>query len=229
MQIVVFDLGGTLMEYEGMPLSWIPYYEECFQAVNLKYSLALTKNDIQRSVDVLKEYNPRFKPREMEYTSAFLFKEATKHWNASIALVDIIHQFFSGMKLTANIYIDTIPAITKLREVGFKIAALTNLPSAMPDYLFKADIPIILELLDLYVSSEICGYRKPNNAGLKYIADYFNVNIHDLIFIGDERIDIETAQNAGCKSVLICRNGEIRDYLQNHTIKNLFELENILI
>ena len=25
-KIVVFDLGGTLMEYEGMPLNWNDYY-----------------------------------------------------------------------------------------------------------------------------------------------------------------------------------------------------------
>ena len=27
-QVIVFDLGGTLMEYEGMPHSWNSYYED---------------------------------------------------------------------------------------------------------------------------------------------------------------------------------------------------------
>lgn len=76
-QVIVFDLGGTLMEYEGMPYSWISYYEECFNAVNIKCSLELTRDDIRRSVDILKEYNPRYKPREIEYSSEFLFSEAS--------------------------------------------------------------------------------------------------------------------------------------------------------
>lgn len=227
-QVVVFDLGGTLMEYEGMPHSWISYYEECFNAVNNRYSLNLTPDDIFRSVEVLKGYNPRYIPREIEYSSDFLFREATAHWNTDMALDDIINGFFGGMKLTAKIYDDTTPVVTQLRENGFKVAALTNLPSSMPDSLFKADIPHILEMLDLYVSSESCGYRKPNRAGLEYIAEHFEVSTGDLIFVGDEKLDIDTAKNAGCLSVLICRNGEPDDYLQNHTIKSLFELKDVL-
>ena len=227
-QVIVFDLGGTLMEYEGMPHSWISYYEDCFNAVNSRFSLKLTGDDIRRSVEVLKEYNPRYKTREIEYSPEFLFQEATVHWNTDIALHDIITAFFSGMKLTAKIYDDTVPVVTKLRENGVKVAALTNLPSSMPDSLFKADISQILEILDLYVSSEICGYRKPNMAGLEYIAKHFDVSARDLIFVGDEKLDIDTAQNADCMSVLICRNGETKNYGQDHTIKNLFELKDVL-
>ncbi len=226
-QVIVFDLGGTLMEYEDMPHSWISYYEDCFNAVNNRYSLKLTENDIRRSVEVLKEYNPRYHPREIEYSPEFLFQKATIHWNTNIALSDIITTFFSGMKLTAKIYDDTAPVIIKLRENGVKVAALTNLPSSMPDSLFKADIPKILDMLDLYVSSEICGYRKPNKEGLAYIARHFDVSARDLIFVGDEKSDIDTAQNTDCISILICRNGEPKNYGQDYTIKNLFELKDV--
>lgn len=228
-KVIVFDLGGTLMEYEGMPLSWISYYEDCFNAVNYRYNLKLTQDDILRSVEVLKEYNPRYKSREIEYPSEFLFQEATAHWNTYIDLHDLITEFFRGMQLTPKIYDDTEPVVAKLKTNGFKTAALTNLPSSMPDRIYKADIPQILEMLDLYVSSEICGYRKPNKAGLEYIAKFFNVNIRDLVFIGDEKLDIDTAQNANCVSVLICRSGEMKDYAQDYTIKSLWELEDILL
>lgn len=228
-KVIVFDLGGTLMEYEGMPLSWISYYEDCFNAVNYRYNLKLTQDDILRSVEVLKEYNPRYKSREIEYPSEFLFQEATAHWNTYIDLHDLITEFFRGMQLTPKIYDDTEPVVAKLKTNGFKTAALTNLPSSMPDRIYKADIPQILEILDLYVSSEICGYRKPNKAGLEYIAKFFNVNIRDLVFIGDEKLDIDTAQNANCVSVLICRSGEMKDYAQDYTIKSLWELEDILL
>ena len=227
-QVIVFDLGGTLMEYEGMPYSWISYYENCFNAVNSKYSLKLTGTDIHRSVEMLKEYNPRYQPREIEYSPEFLFQQATAHWNTNLALHDIITAFFSEMKLVAKIYNDTVTVVRKVKENGFKVAALTNLPSSMPDSLFKADIPQILEILDLYVSSGICGYRKPNQAGLAYIADYFGVSVRNLIFVGDEKLDIDTAKNADCVSVLICRNGEPKSYGQDYTIQNLFQIKDIL-
>ena len=55
-KVIVFDLGGTLMEYEGMPLSWIPYYETGFSQVNHRLNLDLSGEEIQKSVEILKEY-----------------------------------------------------------------------------------------------------------------------------------------------------------------------------
>lgn len=33
MKAIVFDIGGTLMEYKGMPLSWLDYYKTAFEFV----------------------------------------------------------------------------------------------------------------------------------------------------------------------------------------------------
>ena len=223
-KVIVFDLGGTLMEYVGMPPSWISYYEECFNTVNNNFSLNLSQIDIEKSIEILREYNPRYKPREIEYSPEFLFTEATNHWKTNILLHDIISTFFSGMKLTTKIYDDTIPTINLLKSMDYQIAALTNLPSSMPDKIFKADIPDILTILDLYVSSEVCGYRKPNKAGLEYIANHYKVSVNDLLFVGDEKLDIDTAKNVGCKSVLICRNGKVENFGQDVTICNLNDI-----
>ena len=42
------------------------------------------------------------------------------------------------------------------------MAALTDLPSAMPDEIFRRDISELLGYFDYYVSSTVAGYRKPN-------------------------------------------------------------------
>ena len=96
------------------------------------------------------------------------------------------------------------------------------------DRLFKANIPEILDILDLYVSSEICGYRKPHKAGLEYIAKHYNVNTKNLIFVGDEKLDIDTAKNAGCKSVLICRNKKNQNFGQDITIYKLEDIFSVI-
>ena len=223
-KVIVFDLGGTLMRYEGMPHSWISYYQSAFEAVRDRFSLPLTASDILRSVDILKEYNPRYKPREVEYSSEFLFGEATRHWNTSVPLTEIIDSFFEGIHLTAKLYEDTVPVLTRLKEQGWRVAALTNLPSSMPDRLFRKDIPELLELLDLYVSSETCGWRKPNPAGLIAIAEHYGVEPSRLIFVGDERLDVGTAKNAGCRSVLICRDGQTESFGEDERIERLDEL-----
>lgn len=222
--VMVFDLGGTLMCYEGMPHSWISYYHAAFEAVRDQYALALSEADILRSIDVLREYNPRYRPREIEYPSEFLFGEATRHWKASIPLPEMIDAFFAGIHLTARLYEDTVPALKRLKERGWRVAALTNLPSSMPDRLFRRDIPELLKLLDLYVSSETCGYRKPNPTGLFFIARHYRIEPSRLIFVGDEKLDVGTARNAGCRSILICRNAQPECFGEDVRIHGLDEL-----
>lgn len=89
--------------------------------------------------------------------------------------------------------------INDYRSRGYKIACLTDLPNGMPDYVFKKPIQALINELDLYVSSQSCGYRKPNKFGLEFIAEHFDVNAKDLLFIGDEDKDKQAAMNAGCE------------------------------
>ncbi len=66
------------------------------------------------------------------------------------------------------------------------IAALTDLPSAMPDEIFRRNISELMSCFDYYVSSSVAGYRKPNCKGLKMISEKFSVPSRELIFVGDE-------------------------------------------
>ena len=50
---VVFDLGGTLMEYKGMPLNWGEYYYRGFQNVNQLNELRLTEEEILKATNII--------------------------------------------------------------------------------------------------------------------------------------------------------------------------------
>ena len=195
------------MEYEGMPYSWVDYYEQGLERINEKYDCNKTASDISKSVDILKAYNPRIQYREKEFSPEFIFSRVLEHWNIDIAVNDCVYTFFEGLQLKAKIYSDTIPTLTELRNRKYSIATLTDLPTAMPDELFKRDIAKLLEYFDLYVSSSTCGFRKPNNMGLRRIAEYFNVSVKEIIFVGDEEKDRKTAQNADCTFVHVNRIG----------------------
>ncbi len=220
-KVIVFDLGGTLMEYVGMPHSWVGYYRSGFDYVNRELKLNLSDVDISKAVQVLTDYNPRVNPREIEYSSEFLFKRATVHISFNAPLKKFIDTFFSGLTLKSKIYDDTFEVIEKLKAKGYKIAGLTNLPSSMPDRLFVKDIKEVLIVLDLYVSSETCGFRKPNPRGLHFICNKLGVKTSDLIFVGDEKLDIETSKRMGCDSIYIDRKCSRDDFKQTYTINNL--------
>lgn len=181
MKVLVFDLGGTLMEYEGMPYSWVEYYEKAFEKVNDEFDLNLSKEDIQKSCEVLKSKNARVVYREVEYSPEVIFTAVTEHWRKKADINAVINSFYRGHELKPIIYDDTIDSLERLIKKGVKIAALTDLPTAMPDEIFRKDIADLLKYFDLYVSSLTCGFRKPSKNGLLYIANHFNIDVQDLV------------------------------------------------
>lgn len=215
MEVLVFDLGGTLMEYKGMPASWEDYYKQGFETLNEFYQCDVSAADIDKSIEMLKAFNPRICYREEEYKPEYIFAKVLHHWCKEIPISECAFKFFDGLKLKAIIYSDTISTLKILRKKGYQIATLTDLPTAMPDELFLKDIEQLLPYFDLYVSSFNCGFRKPNRKGMELIAEHFEVPVNELIFIGDEEKDRKTAYNAGCRFVQIDRKqkgiGEVCD------------------
>lgn len=228
MKVIVFDIGGTLMEYKNMPLSWLDFYKDGFRYVCNKLSLNIIENDIDKSFEVLKSYNPRINPLEVDVTPKVIFSEATSHWHGEFILSDVINKFYESMNLTAYIYPETLDFLDKLKAEGYKIAALTDVAIGMPDELHKSYFPELLPYFDMYVSSISCGYRKPNPKGLSDIAENFGVVPSEMIMIGDEEKDIKTAKRFGCKSVLIYRRDKNANFGQDYTVTDLNKLWEML-
>ena len=223
MKVLVFDLGGTLMQYVGMPHSWEDFYYLGFEEIMRKFTYSISQEVVEKSVQMLKEFNPRINYRETEYSAEYIFKKILEYWHMDIPVQSCIETFWSGLQLNVEIYPETIHVLQKLKEKGYTIAALTDLPSAMPDDIFKRDIPELLNYFDYYVSSSVAGYRKPDCKGLQMISERFSFPITKLIFIGDEEKDRKTAINANCKFIWIQRTEKNKE-----SIGNLYELLRML-
>lgn len=48
MKEIVFDLGGTLMQYIGMSYSWADFYYQGFEAINQEYDCNISEDAIER-------------------------------------------------------------------------------------------------------------------------------------------------------------------------------------
>ena len=55
-----------------------------------------------------------------------------------------------------------------------------------------------------------------------------NVLTSEMIFVGDEKKDVECAENAGAVSVLINRDKEEKNFGQNYVIRELKEVGDII-
>lgn len=202
-KVIVFDLSGTLMEYKGMPLNWCDYYYKGFGKVKDTYGLELSEIELQKAAEILKSYNPRISGRELEIAPEIIFSECIANWKNKPNIENVIDAFFEGLSLSAEVSDFSVALLHKCKSHGCKIACLTDLPNGMPDSMFKKAIAEIIDLFDLYVSSQSCGVRKPNKEGLLLIARTFDVDVSELLFIGDEEKDYMTALNAGCNFMYI--------------------------
>lgn len=224
-KLFVFDLGGTLMEYKGMHLSWTGYYKSGFEYVNKQLGLNLSEQQIAEAIQIFTDYNPAVNPREKEIDPEIIFKDIIKDWGTSIPVSKIIEVFFESLKLEPVIYEDSIPALKSLKESGFKIAAMTDVATGMPDLMHKNYVTPLLPYFDLYVSSLSCGYKKPNPKGLQDISDYFGITPENMVMTGDTSRDVNAAKNIGCRSILINRSGGRPQNLgQNFTVTNVLEI-----
>ena len=221
------------MTYRGLHLNSYGYYKSAFEHVNNFFSLGLSNEQIEAAVKVLKDYNPHINPREKEVPAEQIFSEAVASWKTDIPLEKIISTFFDSLNLKPYFFEDSVPTLKKLRDAGFKIAAFTDVASAMPDSLHKDYVDPLLPYFDYYVSSVSCGYRKPNPKGLCDIAEFFNVRPDEMIMIGDTENDILAAQNFGCVSVLI-RQNQLRlnggiAIGQDYTAESITQFASVLI
>ena len=80
----------------------------------------------------------------------------------------------------------------------------------------------------MYVSSQSCGYRKPNPKGLEDIAEKYSTQKSDMVFIGDEEKDIITAKRFGCQAVLIDRRKSGANFGQDATLTDLTDIKELL-
>ena len=224
-KLFVFDLGGTLMEYKGMHLSCTGYYKSAFEYVNSQLELGLSDQQITDSIQIFCNYNPAVNPREKEIEPEIIFGDIIKGWNTTIPVMKIIDVFFESLKLEPVIYDDSIPTLEALKKAGFKIAAMTDVATGMPDLMHKNYVTPLLPYFDLYVSSLSCGYKKPNPKGLRDISEQLGIAPENMVMIGDTHRDVNAAKNIGCRSILINRKYEPAQELgQDFTIKNTQEI-----
>ena len=107
-------------------------------------------------------------------------------------------------------------------------ATFSDVPYGMDNQYTLADIREVLGFIDIPFTSNDAGFRKPNSTGLKILSRKMNSSTAEMMFVGDEKKDMECAKSAGAAAVLINRSGEEKNYGQDYTIRNMAELLEII-
>jgi len=229
MKAFVFDLGDTLIEYEGLPLSWEAHYSDALNCLAGSLGISLNGAQLADGHVVLRKYNTRLTPRDREVTFTAILEDLLVCWSDRSARHDEIHcatAFFQIFRQRLRCFPETKAVLKSLRQRGVAIGIFTDVPYGMPRDFVLADIKeaAVDGLFDVLLTSRDVGYRKPRLETISAVAAALNCAAHQITHVGNEKKDIDVARAFGCRTVLINRSGQKIDWGQEKTVASLLEL-----
>ena len=225
---VIFDIGETLVRY-NKPLNWSKLYRPALEKMANDCNLNFSENDFNNAIQVLTKYNTRINPREQEVTSDTIFGEIIKITNLDKNEIEKFKDaFYSLFRNEAVIFPEVEDTLRELNLKKIVVGTLTDVAYGMDNKYAFEDIAVIKKYIQYPYTSNDIGYRKPNAKGLQLIANQLEVDIRNIIFVGDEMKDILCARNAGAISVLINRSNEEKNFGQDYVIATLTGLLGII-
>lgn len=228
LKAVAFDLGDTLVEYEGLPLSWEAHYGQALLRLAAFLGIEATDDCIAAGGEVLKRHNTRIHPREREVSFASILRELVCVFGVEEPADELTCAtvFFGVFRQRLRCFPDTPTALEKLRGQGVRLGIFTDVPYGMPRELVIEDIKhvSIQKLFDAILTSRDAGFRKPAPATLKCLAEALSCELCEMIYVGNEKKDVDVARACGCESVLIDRASHGNDWGQDRTIQSLSQL-----
>lgn len=225
---VIFDIGQTLVKYKN-PLNWSKLYRPAFQYVADQCGYHFSEEQYLHAGNVLTQYNTRINPREHEVSSTQIFTEILNGIGVpQTELEQVKHHFFSYFRQDIALYPEVEETLNALGNKGIVIGTLSDVAYGMDNVYALEDIAAIRKYIDYPFTSNDVGYRKPGTKGLELLAEKIQIDISEMIFVGDEEKDIICANNAGAYSVLINRDNVGKNYGQNKEIHSLAEILSIV-
>ncbi|MBW2514594.1 MAG: HAD family hydrolase [Deltaproteobacteria bacterium] len=150
-------------------------------------------------------------------TLAYLFKEPAALQKAEAVKAQLSYApFVAAMKMEPTL----IPLLKKLRP-SYKTAVATNRSDSMPTLLREHDIS---PYFDLIVSANDVLQPKPHPDQLLRLLDYFKVSPHEMLYVGDSKVD-EKAAKAAQVPLVAYDNASLS---ASYHIRSLKEIEGIL-
>lgn len=118
--------------------------------------------------------------------------------------------------------------LLKLKEEGFKLGIVTNKLHKLTEYALEC---IHLDgIFDYIVGFDDVSKGKPDPEGMFKAMQYFNGNKTNTIYIGDNKSDLDSANNAGIDCALVAWGPRVlpKDINPKYRFNSYLELEDIL-
>ena len=211
LKAVVFDLGGTLLEYDSPELSYMDLHYTGLRGLHshlshdcpdlpaeetfCEYMLARTEERWRRSLARMEGANT------VDVFTDFLPKMGVEFHNADMN--DLLWAFYRPMAGYIRAYEDTHETLSSLRSAGYRIGLISN--TTWPGILHDADLTRfdLMDMFDVRSYSSESKHAKPHSAIFLETLAALGTEPGEAVFIGDRlHDDVSGAQGAGMKGVL---------------------------
>ena len=223
-----FDIGGTLVNY-NKPLNWSASYEDAIKFMCKENNLQYSIERFNQAKQVFEKYNTRVNPREFEVSSDVIFGEIFDIWKENKnKIFDSKKSFYLFFQREVFLYDDVFLILQFCKDNNIKTAVYTDVAYGMDDEFSLNDIKEISDYIDLKLTSCNVGYRKPNKKGFEKMINEFSCKPNELIYVGDEKKDIDGINKIGGISILLDRENSGKEFGQKYKIKSLNEIISII-
>ena len=224
---VLFDLGGTLVQFYGR--SEIPeVLSEAITAVRNCLSqsglLRISEEEMWKraAAEDYEASDYRVRPAAQRLMRIFQLDE---HTCSAALLAAMCRSFLGPVFRRARRYDDAIPVLQQLRSDGCKVAIVSNTAWGSPADLWREEVVRhgLDGLVDVTVFCSDVGWRKPAPQIFHYTLEKLGVGPEECVFIGDDpRWDFRGPQAVGLAAVLLDRGGTMQDVTEER-VRDLYE------
>jgi HAD superfamily hydrolase (TIGR01662 family) len=209
---VLLDLGDTLLYFDG---DWPSVFAQARQAM----LDSLQSSGVYVGNEFLDDFYARMEAYYLERDSEFI--EHTTHYILRTTLADrgyvnlpdsILRRAITGFHKVTQAHwhpeMDAIPALQSLRQMGYRLAAISN---AADDANTQALVDKLgaRPYLEFVLSSAEHGTRKPNPKIFRSALERLGITADRAVMVGDTLgADILGAQNCGIYAIWITRRGD---------------------
>jgi FMN phosphatase YigB (HAD superfamily) len=229
---VGFDLGETLYHYSGAPSSWIERGRPALDRVVVACGIDRSKADVAAAHTKMASYSAYLRRRLEKVSAASVMTDVlTALGGRTAARVETaVDSSFSFLRRGLEAYPDAVETLAALKQAGFTVGALTNVPFGMPRRTIHEDLERagLAPYIDAFVTSVDVGMRKPRRATFEWLAAMLGVELSEMAYVGNLPTDVTGARACGCIPIFLDRTRSGIDYGQAVTVHHLHEIPPLL-
>jgi HAD superfamily hydrolase (TIGR01549 family) len=228
-ELVLFDLDGTLVDDEDRYRSLAALRFSAIEAragrrAAMTWAPLGGYDPINCSLDITGPIAKAARREDMAVAAAAIFTTGPS-WHEARALAEAAYSDADAMQMknyTPHLFPGVEMCLHRLKSAGFKMGIATNGPTRITEELLT--LLNIRKLFSVVVGSEDASNPKPAPDIILAACEKSNTASSSTIYVGDQLVDAEAAEAAGCAATVIVGHANVTSSNKLHRISSVADI-----